>query len=230
MTYFYWTCCGKFKYTSNLRVAREALEQHEIKKHGGNRVGSFGSTTRPPENQPIPKPPFDPDHRYGVIRLDTTQPDEACLLPPEWGGRYPKMTGPERLTKLSEQQNHRCCYCGKHTWTKHYGEDGVWQDMATIEHIVARNNGGTNKKGNIVMACAGCNNLRHEVKRLKANPANELPYILMLEVQGRLPDWEIVPPVEVSERPASTGRVSETPHADPGRKGAADPYLYTALT
>ena len=120
--------------------------------------------------------------KNGMIGLDLKAPDEVCLLPEKWGGKYPKMTGPERIMKLSEQQNHRCCYCGVHTWCKHYGEDGPWQTMATVEHVLPRKNGGTNKKGNIVMACSECNNKR----------ARENPYIFMLERNGML-NFELLP-------------------------------------
>ena len=133
--------------------------------------------------------------KNGMIGLDLRQPDEVCLLPAKWGGKYPNMTSAQRMRKLSEQQNHRCCYCGVHTWTQHYGESGPWQTMATIEHIKCRRDGGTNKKGNIVMACSRCNNHRG---RYKNHPTMELPFLFMLEQQGRLPDWEIDPPLEVS--------------------------------
>lgn len=118
----------------------------------------------------------------GTISLDLTQRDEVCLTPLEWGERWPKTTGPQRIKRLSEQQNHRCCYCGVHTWCKHYDEDGPWQNMATVEHIIPRDHGGTNRKGNIVMACSQCNS-----KRDRHNP-----YIFMLEQLGRL-NFELEP-------------------------------------
>ncbi len=118
----------------------------------------------------------------GMISLDLSREDEVCLVPAEWNGRYPKTTGPQRIMKLSEQQNHRCCYCGVHTWCKHYGEDGPWNTMATVEHIIPRHHGGTNRRGNIVMACSECNSRRDR----------ENPFIFMLERTGRL-DLELEP-------------------------------------
>jgi hypothetical protein len=118
----------------------------------------------------------------GSIRLNLNAPDEACLVPSWWGGKYPKKSLAARLTRLSEQQGHRCCYCGKRTWTAHYGEKGIWQDMATVEHILARNDGGTSKQTNIVMACSQCNN-----ERDLSNPV-----VFMYENMGLL-DFELVP-------------------------------------
>ncbi len=119
--------------------------------------------------------------KNGMISLDLDNEDEVCLLPKEWNGRYPKTSGPERIKKLSEQQNHRCCYCGKHTWCKHYGETGPAHDMATVEHLVPRDKGGTNRKGNIVMACSKCNQERDQMN----------PGLYMYEISGL--QLELVP-------------------------------------
>ncbi len=58
-------------------------------------------------------------------------------------------------TKLSEAQNHKCCYCGfrfsNQTHTKR---------SATIEHVVPRSQGGADHPDNYVVACAGCNSSR----------------------------------------------------------------------
>ena len=51
--------------------------------------------------------------------------------------------------RLSEAQNHRCCYCGKRS-----------DADATIDHVVARYHGGTDAQSNLVMACKRCNELR----------------------------------------------------------------------
>lgn len=118
----------------------------------------------------------------GAIRIDLDNPDEVCLLPEKWGGQYPKTKNRDRLTKLSELQGHRCCYCGKRTWSPHYDETGDARDMATVEHILCRKHGGTNKKGNLVMACGGCNTDR--------NTGN--PVVFMYENMGLL-DFELVP-------------------------------------
>jgi HNH endonuclease len=199
----YWACCGITHYVDTeahkkssvgkrpiLIEARQRLEHHEAdahKKNKRNQIGSFGYIRK---SAIIPEPKPDPKTwhvkprvgKNGMILLDLSNPDEVCLIPKKWGGQYPKNSNPKRLMKLSEQQNHRCCYCGKHTWSSHYGEDGRWQDMATIEHIQCRKHGGTNKKGNIAMACSQCNNTRARMN----------PVVFLYERQGLI-DWELVP-------------------------------------
>jgi hypothetical protein len=116
-------------------------------------------------------------------------PEDGHLLPPEWNGRYPTRKRREWILKLSEQQNHRCCYCGVETWTPY--DDGptanLWggpkHKRATVEHILARFDGGTNRKGNVVMACARCNQRRDRNN----------PYIFMLDLDGRLDKFSLVP-------------------------------------
>lgn len=72
------------------------------------------------------------------------------------------------LLKLSESQNHRCCYCGINTWHPSL-HDGITRSKrnaartrATLEHVVTRSNGGKDNPGNLVMACHECNNTRNE--------------------------------------------------------------------
>lgn len=57
--------------------------------------------------------------------------------------------------KLSEAQNHRCCYCSVTVWLD--CDDGPLATQATIEHIVTRANGGGNTQDNLVVSCAACN-------------------------------------------------------------------------
>jgi hypothetical protein len=64
--------------------------------------------------------------------------------------------------KLSEAQNHRCCYCGCQTWLFDRPKNMSKYQFATIEHVVALIHGGNNHKNNLVMACLGCNNLRQD--------------------------------------------------------------------
>lgn len=58
-------------------------------------------------------------------------------------------------TQLSEAQNHRCCWCGKHM---------VFipnrKDSATIEHVIPRSQGGADHPDNYAVACGGCNTAR----------------------------------------------------------------------
>jgi len=215
----YWSCCGVTHYVNTeahkshkvsvgnrpiLAEARARLEHHEEAVHHKlkrNQIGSFGYIMKSAiRSDPEPESKTWPDKprvgKNGMILLDLSKADEVLLLPKGWNGRYPKNSNPKRLMKLSEQQNHRCCYCGKHTWSLHYGEDGRWQDMATIEHIQCRKNGGTNKKGNIAMACSECNNTRARMN----------PVVFLYERQGLI-DWKLVPKdqhVPLPEPPALT--------------------------
>jgi len=54
--------------------------------------------------------------------------------------------------RLSECQNHRCCYCGVRF--------GIGPDAPTLEHVRTRGRHGTNCYANLVVACYRCNNLR----------------------------------------------------------------------
>lgn len=79
--------------------------------------------------------------------------------------------------RLSEAQNHRCCFCGyrfeysrhelnfKDVWPMIYR--GVHLDISvgkkrypTFEHIVPRIFGGTNDEENLAISCNDCNNKR----------------------------------------------------------------------
>lgn len=71
----------------------------------------------------------------------------------------------KRLIQLSESQNHRCCYCGRHTYfgRHHKRPPGMPKlSMATIEHVVPRSMGGVNHRDNLVMACEACNTKRRD--------------------------------------------------------------------
>ena len=53
-------------------------------------------------------------------------------------------------SRLSESQNHRCCWCGEY----------LTDENSTIEHIIPKNNGGTNHVDNLAISCSWCNHLR----------------------------------------------------------------------
>ena len=59
----------------------------------------------------------------------------------------------------------KCIHCGrKHVITS----DGEPLTEATVEHVLARNHGGTDAVENLAVACAGCNSekgVRHDWKR-----------------------------------------------------------------
>jgi len=72
-----------------------------------------------------------------------------------------------------KNQNGLCFYCNQPMWTKNLKEFcqlyRVTEDSAqllkcTAEHIVARQDGGTNQRTNIVAACLFCNRTRHQEK------------------------------------------------------------------
>lgn len=58
-------------------------------------------------------------------------------------------------SRLSEAQNHRCCWCGCLT-TDERGK----RNSSTIEHLVCLSHGGTDDIDNLAMACSYHNNKR----------------------------------------------------------------------
>lgn len=58
----------------------------------------------------------------------------------------------------------KCCYCDELTILMD-GKEGSPRRMATVEHIVARCDGGTNAYENLAIACLECNQGRHNVGR-----------------------------------------------------------------
>lgn len=70
-----------------------------------------------------------------------------------------------KLQALSEAQNHRCAYCGKHT---HFGDTDS-MDRATLDHLIplCKASVQTNKDENLIMACAHCNGLRGHMNPMK---------------------------------------------------------------
>ena len=58
-------------------------------------------------------------------------------------------------TRLSEAQNHRCCWCGRHMADTHGRKTSP-----TLEHVVPRSKGGHNGPRNLAVACARCNQKR----------------------------------------------------------------------
>lgn len=75
-----------------------------------------------------------------------------------WGVRFAprehsQLQRPQLRSWLSEQQNHRCCYCGVRLTD--------CRNAPTIEHILPQCYGGTDLVSNLVVACLGCNNARN---------------------------------------------------------------------
>lgn len=63
-------------------------------------------------------------------------------------------------SRLSEAQNHRCCYCGKTFGRKYY-------DRLTLEHYQAKSHGGRTTFDNCVAACCRCNQARNTSHPMK---------------------------------------------------------------
>lgn len=70
-----------------------------------------------------------------------------------------------------ESQNGRCFYCNQPMWSQSSKEFcnkfGISEKSAqllkcTAEHLIARQDGGSNQKHNIVAACLFCNRTRHK--------------------------------------------------------------------
>ena len=65
-----------------------------------------------------------------------------------WGKLVPGLR-----ERMSEAQNHRCCYCGGRM-------HGSGDDMATFEHIIALSAGGEDHPDNMAIARQKCNILQ----------------------------------------------------------------------
>jgi hypothetical protein len=83
-----------------------------------------------------------------------------------------------RVWRLSEQQNHRCCYCATLTWISdsrspnpEFQPDRLPgmknRQMATADHLLPVVKGGSEKIENMVMACDYCNQLRGDMPALE---------------------------------------------------------------
>ena len=64
--------------------------------------------------------------------------------------------------ELAKAQGFKCCYC-KRTFGKKGRRIG-----ATIEHLVARADGGSNRRENLAAACLHCNQHRGQQKQQSA--------------------------------------------------------------
>lgn len=61
--------------------------------------------------------------------------------------------------RLSSEQNHRCCYCGIDLQCEHPEQ----HDYATIEHVIERAQGGSDRWDNFAVCCHVCNSHRGEL-------------------------------------------------------------------
>lgn len=67
-----------------------------------------------------------------------------------WGIAFPWLK-----ERLSEAQNHRCCWCGRRMDIA-----GPRDDQPTFEHVVPLSKGGEDSPVNLVVACYRCNQQR----------------------------------------------------------------------
>jgi hypothetical protein len=84
-----------------------------------------------------------------------------------------------RLWRISEQQNHRCCYCSLLTWMfdglnsedRKYKADRLPgmsdKRQATVDHFIPASKGGSEHPLNTVMACFRCNFMRGAMDALE---------------------------------------------------------------
>jgi hypothetical protein len=63
--------------------------------------------------------------------------------------------------RLSEAQNHRCCYCSIEMQL----DVPESHDYATIEHVTERGHGGSDKWENLVVCCTVCNGHRNDLRK-----------------------------------------------------------------
>lgn len=102
------------------------------------------------------------------------------------------------ISILSEQQNHKCCYCGISTWIfdktkvarkksrkvskfrlKHLSVECDklpnmrGDQQATVDHIVPKSFGGTSVKDNLVMSCYSCNINRGNIPAIEFYDLNK---------------------------------------------------------
>ncbi len=73
--------------------------------------------------------------------------------------------------RLSEAQNHRCCWCGKRM-----DETGPYNDRPTFEHVIPLSRGGEDTPLNLAIACLRCN---HDRGDGDAPPSATLPFDLV---------------------------------------------------
>ena len=93
-----------------------------------------------------------------------------------------------------KHQHGRCYYCGFVMWqsnqelfSKQHGLTLAQSRhlQCTAEHLVARQDGGSNAQGNIVAACVTCNQRRHK----RATPPTPERYLALVAQRVRVGKW-----------------------------------------
>lgn len=90
-----------------------------------------------------------------MIRLVFEREDDGDLVGRAIERRNAARDRLELKERLSEAQNHRCCFCGVRM-----GYFGDWQRQPTFEHVLARSRGGSDHIDNLVISCSKCNSER----------------------------------------------------------------------
>lgn len=93
--------------------------------------------------------------------------EEAALTITERTDDADYYSDPERRLMVLERDKRKCIYCLV----------DVSEDSFVLDHIIPMSKGGTNKKFNLVTACAGCNQRKQDddaIQFLQANYRNQL--------------------------------------------------------
>lgn len=90
-----------------------------------------------------------------MIKLAFNRDESGDLVGVASQRRKVSQTRLELKDRLSEAQNHRCCFCGVRM-----GYFGDWQRQPTFEHVLARSRGGLDNIDNLVISCSECNSKR----------------------------------------------------------------------
>jgi 5-methylcytosine-specific restriction endonuclease McrA len=106
-----------------------------------------------------------------AISVERVRFDTQALRYPEIGGveyQHGTLAGYEVREYLLEKWGRACIYCGK---------QGV---PLQVEHIQAKGNGGSNRAGNLGLACGECNQKKgkQDVRQFLANQSKRLTHIL----------------------------------------------------
>lgn len=62
---------------------------------------------------------------------------------------------------MSDRSGHKCAYCARKV--RAYVAGNKRADSATLDHVVARENGGSNAATNLVVACRTCNSAKQDL-------------------------------------------------------------------
>lgn len=72
----------------------------------------------------------------------------------KWNGS--KWIRPEKRKRIYKRDDHTCVYCSESIYTSA-------EIILTLDHVVARELGGTNESTNLVTACKSCNSTKRHL-------------------------------------------------------------------